>query len=841
VNDRAVRRDRRSSARFRRGLASVELAWRELSRRHPRHVVLFALLAGLLLGPLSSAAVLVAAALAAAVGGRTSLALAGGVAVLAGATLAQARVSALVQGPLASMTGRDVEARAILLEPVRHWRNGTAVARVQLVGPAVAEDSAGVRGSFNLAGEVAVARAENVSVPPGVRVGSELRLRGTVQPLDRFDAYQRRRGAHAALEISSWDTTGRARGGLAGALDAARERAARALGAGLHAPEAALLRGMVLGQDEAIAADTRIDFQRSGLAHLLAVSGQNVMLLCVLVLAVGAATGLPLRSRLIVAMLLVALYVPLAGGGPSIQRAGVMGIAGLVAALAGRPASRWYALGLAAAVTLALNPFAAGEPGWQLSFAAVVGLLALAPSLRSALARRRVPGPIAEAAAITIAATVATAPLLALHFEQVSLASLPANLLAAAVVAPVMWLGMLGIALAQVSPVLATPLNVLCAPLLGYVEWVAHAAAQAPLAAVPIRIGGPVGLTVAYACMAGAIFAGVRGARRLAGRLDAAGQLRRAERAVAADLAGGRPLVSLAESLGGGRANGIAVGARAGAAVVAAVLALAVLGVAALRPRHVARLAPGELVVSFLDVGQGDATLLQRGAASVLVDTGPPGGPILRRLDEAGVGRLDLLVLTHAETDHEGMALPVIAAHRPRLVLDGGAGWPTVVQHELPAAMARAGGRAVAAHAGQVLQIGELRVRVLWPPVPPPAWRPDGNPNDRAVVAHVQDGAFDLLLPADAETNVTAGLDLPRVEALKVAHHGSVDDGLPAMLERTAPQVAAIEVGAHNTYGHPAPSTLGALRVVPNVVRTDRDGTVRLHVADGRMRLERAA
>ena len=79
----------------------------------------------------------------------------------------------------------------------------------------------------------------------------------------------------------------------------------------------------------------------------------------------------------------------------------------------------------------------------------------------------------------------------------------------------------------------------------------------------------------------------------------------------------------------------------------------------------------------------------------------------------------------------------------------------------------------------------------------------------------MQDGAFDLLLPADAETNVTAALDLPRVEALKVAHHGSADEGLPAMLERTSPQVAAIEVG-RNSYGHPAPSTLGALRVVPN-------------------------
>ena len=185
------------------------------------------------------------------------------------------------------------------------------------------------------------------------------------------------------------------------------------------------------------------------------------------------------------------------------------------------------------------------------------------------------------------------------------------------------------------------------------------------------------------------------------------------------------------------------------------------------------------------------------------------------------------------------MALPVIAAHRPRLVLDGGAGWPSAVQRGLPAALARTGARVVTARAGQRLRIGELRLHVLWPPPRTPAWRPEGNPNDHALVALVRDGEFDLLLPADAESNVTAGLALPRVEALKVAHHGSADEGLPALLERTAPLVAAIEVGEDNTYGHPTPSTLDALRTVGQVFRTDRDGTVRLRVDGDHMRVER--
>jgi competence protein ComEC len=495
--------------------------------------------------------------------------------------------------------------------------------------------------------------------------------------------------------------------------------------------------------------------------------------------------GAPLRSRLLVALALVALYVPLTGAGPSIQRAGVMGAAGLVAALAGRPAHRWYALGLAAALTLALNPLAVGEPGWQLSFAAVVSLLALGPPLRSALARQ-VPGPVADVAAITIAATLGTAPLMALHFEQVSLAALPANLLAAAAIAPVMWLGMLAAAAAQIAPALALPFNALNEPLLAFVEWVAHTFAAAPASVVPVRIGSPTALAGVYAALAAAILGVAAAWRRLA-----------------------------------------ALELRGRAAAAFAAVALTGLGCAAALDDGPPPPAPGELVVSFLDIGQGDATLLQKDGVAVLVDTGPPGGPILERLSEAGVERLDALVITHAQTDHEGAALEVLRRHPTRLVVNGGAGWPSRVQGGLAAAT-RA--RRIVAQAGQTLELGGIRMRLLWPPPPGPGFRPEGDPNGRAVVAHVQVGDFDLLLPADAESDVTAALDLPEVEALKVAHHGSADEGLPALLERTRPEFAAIEVGRANTYGHPAPSTLAALRAVDHVYRTDVDGTVRLRV-----------
>src|SRR3954468_2627449 len=168
------------------------------------------------------------------------------------------------------------------------------------------------------------------------------------------------------------------------------------------------------------------------------------MLLCALVFGASALLGIGLRVRFVLALGLIALYVPLAGGGPSIQRAGVMGAAGIAAALAGRPASRWYALLLAAGATLALNPRAVEDVGWQLSFAAVIAIMVLATPVREGLRRRGLHSAAAEAVALTVAASIGTAPLIALHFDRTSVVSLPANLLAAPAVAPVMWLGMAG-------------------------------------------------------------------------------------------------------------------------------------------------------------------------------------------------------------------------------------------------------------------------------------------------------------------------------------------------------------------------------------------------------------
>jgi competence protein ComEC len=131
-----------------------------------------------------------------------------------------------------------------------------------------------------------------------------------------------------------------------------------------------------------------------------------------------------------------------------------------------------------------------------------------------------------------------------------------------------------------------------------------------------------------------------------------------------------------------------------------------------------------------------------------------------------------------------------------------------------------------------------MRFRVLSPPRRDGAPVPGADPNQRAIVLELRDGAFRALLTADAESDVLAGLDLHRIDALKVSHHGSADEGLASLLARLAPRVAVVEVGKGNTYGHPVAATMRALgAAVPAVYRTDLDGSVRLDVEAGRVQV----
>jgi competence protein ComEC len=626
-----------------------------------------------------------------------------------------------------------------------------------------------------------------------------------------------------------------------------RERAETGLGEGMPPREAALARGFVLGDDSGLDQPTKEDFIRSGLSHLTAVSGENVTLLALLAMPVLAAFGLPLRERLVWAIGLIAVYVPLAGSGPSIQRAGVMGVLGLLATLAGRRASRLYALGVALVVTVAIDPSVAGDVGWQLSFAAVLGILLLAAPIRGwLLARTRLGGrgrtaangrgdaigrgaggasvagrghwrrALAEGIAVTVSATLATAPLIAYVFEEISLTSLAANVLVLPAVAPAMWLGMVSAALAQIPGVPLAPLNGLDALLLAYVAQVAAWCGHPSWAVLHVHI--TLAATLAgYAAMAAAIVLGTHLAR--------AGRLARARTSgpppsslVAVDLTGAM----------GGKGRPRSRWRRRSVALVG-VVALVGAGVVLLRrpPGSTAPVAPEPgLRIEVLDIGQGDAILLQpRSAPAVLVDGGPPGDELVAKLHDEGVERLGAAVVTHDQSDHAaGIAEALGKVPIARLV------YGRLDRHFLGAAAAD-GADPDRVAAGTTLRSGSLRLEVLWPPADLLAEAPSAtDPNELALVIRARWHDFTMLLTADAEAETTP-LDPGPIDVLKVAHHGSDDAGLGPLLDRIRPRLAVISVGADNPYGHPTPGTLATLAAhhVPTL-RTDLDGTVEIDV-----------
>ena len=798
-------------------LSSLRASAARFAGRCPYHCAAAAFTAGLACAATAPSIAVPAAAVC--LGGSLLLrappvVLAGAPLLLAGAAVGDARLSAIDAPGARLRDGSPVSARVHLLERPRATTFGSR-AEVRIVsGPA--------RGARLLA-----RKPRYVHWPRRLAVGAELRVEGRFQrphgrPGANFDfpAHLRTQGIAGELWLDEVDATGRRRAGIPGALDAMRRRAERAVGAGLPAREAALARGMVLGQDERIDEADREDWRASGLAHLLAVSGQNVMLLAAFALPPLAAAGLRPPGRAAALLVLIAVYVPLAGAGPSLQRAGVMGAAGIAAMALSRPTSRSYALLLAAAVTLVLNPRALADPGWQLSFAAVAGILVLGPPLRRAFLwmgdttahaplkglPRRVADGLAEGAALTVAATLATVPLLAHHFGSVPLAGLPANLLALPAVAPAMWLGMAKAAVGQLE-FLVVPADAAAEALgpptrlpVAYLATLAERFADIPGSQVVLPLAGAPAVLAAYGVIAAVGLGAARGVRAVSGRAEEVG-------------AGWRRWPR-------GRRH---------AAGVAGLAVLILLGVVILGGRG----PPDRLTVRFLDVGQGDATLIQHpDGTAILFDGGPPEGGVTRLLRRAGVRRLAVVVATHASRDHHGALANVLARVPADLLLDGGDGSPDPGFRALLRDAAGRGIRRVRAIAPMVLRVGAVSVSILSPPPRSPGPAPE-DPNPRAVVAIVRVGGFDLLLSADAESEALLPLDLPDVDAMKVPHHGSADPGLPDVLERTRPEVAAIPVGA-NTYGHPAPPTLAALRRAGvRTYRTDRDGTVSLTVEDG--------
>jgi competence protein ComEC len=238
---------------------------------------------------------------------------------------------------------------------------------------------------------------------------------------------------------------------------------------------------------------------------------------------------------------------------------------------------------------------------------------------------------------------------------------------------------------------------------------------------------------------------------------------------------------------------------------------------------------PSGLRITVLDVGQGDAILLQPAQAPpILVDGGPAGDGLRSLLAERGVRSLAAAVVTHDQADHAGGLEEILGELPVERLLYGVAG------RRLLEESSEAGARSRRIAAGSELRSGRLRLDVVWPPAALEEESHAGeDPNRLALVIVARWNGFSMLLSADAEAESTP-IDPGPVDVLKVSHHGSEDSGLGALLDRSRPRLAVISVGAANPYGHPTAATLATLAAHGvRTMRTDRDGSVVIDVGAG--------
>ena len=775
----------------------------------PPHLLLGGYCAGLCLvlawrPPLAVLAAVAAAAVALLLAGRRVPALAerAGMVVAAGlvalflctgALAGAARLDAVGRSTLAAYIGHHVPVTAVVtdLPAIKDDQVTLAVRVMDAAGRELREPA-----HLRLRLEEGQALAYDPVGP--LTEGAVVRLPSvSIQPLPdpkpgAFDygRYLRRRGEHVLLdaEFSALTITGR-RGGLQGLVDRLRLAARAHLVAGVHSPVAEVLQGMVLGDDEGVDPALVEDFRRSGLLHIMAVSGENVVLLCTMWSFAFALLGIHRLARTALLLPVVATYVLLTGASPSIVRAGVAGIVGLLAILASRPSDGWLLWLAPAAWLLTVNPNNLFDVSFQLSFGAVVGLLVLARPLTRAVSF--LPGPLPEQVGVTTAASISTAPISVLTFGSASLVSVPANVAGGFVLGPIMFLGMLSLLLGFITEWLSAPLNVVAGLFTGFLLAVSGFFAQMPGAVYEYQ-GVSVRLLLLVGLVAGLAVVALLAARAGGGLLAYVRDRRR------------RPAFA--------------------AAAAVLVTAALVLAPAPVRP-------PDKPTLTFLEVGEGAATLLQvPGGPTVLIDAGPqPLGAALRR---HGVRRIDLLVLSHGHADHvAGLEdvvgrVPITAATLPDPPV------PSQALDDLERSLAASGTDVRRVTEAQSIAGSGWSLRLL--PTRPPAGE-EGNQseNDCALVALVELAGHDVLVPGDAEGDVLAALGLPPCDVVELPHHGSrggLDEGLLAELR---PRLGVISVGT-NTYGHPTPEMLDLLAGagVP-CARTDQKGDIAVW-AEGR-------
>ncbi|WP_206751787.1 ComEC/Rec2 family competence protein [Rubrobacter xylanophilus] len=351
-------------------------------------------------------------------------------------------------------------------------------------------------------------------------MGDEVRAEGRLyvpEPSPDFDyaRYLATLRVSAVMEAEGIRTVGEGRGWI-GEL---HRRTDRALGYGLRPEEASVVRGMVLGDRSLIPESLEEAFRRSGITHILAISGQHVAVLTAAAYFVLRAFAMPAAARVAGTLSVIWLYIVVAGAPPSAIRAGVAATLFLLGTLLGRPVSPLHLAGCMLVIILSYNPLLLYNTGFQLSVAAVLGILLLRRPIEDLLRRLplRLPRAVTVLVSVSLAAQLATAPVVAASFGEVSLVGVVTNLVAVPLSGPVLVLGLLAAVAGNVLPALAYPLNLANGALVSCLSLVAKKTASMPWAAVSVPDLDPHATLLLYAgflpaAICGGGFARERGA-----------------------------------------------------------------------------------------------------------------------------------------------------------------------------------------------------------------------------------------------------------------------------------------------------------------------------------------
>jgi len=393
---------------------------------------------------------------------------------LAGWWWGSVRLTALDRSVLAHRIGTAGRAIVEITAPPRPTRF-----RVRATGRVIAFADKRVEESVLL--ELPRGRAP----PQGARVELVATVLAPRGPEDGFDerSWLRHRGVHVVLRADRWRRVGQ-RGGLGGLADRLHAFVARPLERAVHGERGRVLAGVVLGEDQGLSEALRDRFRASGLYHLLAVSGQNVVVIAVGAVILAWLLGIGRTGGQLLALGAIACYVLAVGPQPSVLRAGVVGALASLSWVAARQRDRWHFLLLAAIVLLAWNPYALLDPGFQLSFAAVVSIFVLAPTLIRRLEGYPLPPRLRDVVGVSAACGVATAPIVWFQFHAIPLLAVPANALAAPVVAPLLGLGLAAALVDPFAPHSAALLAQVAGWLAEYLVLCARVVAAVPFAQI---------------------------------------------------------------------------------------------------------------------------------------------------------------------------------------------------------------------------------------------------------------------------------------------------------------------------------------------------------------------